>query len=354
MAAPATTAPVGRRLLFGATAALALLLATFVLFVLSSIQALTGGQGDRGGSGPSDVAVADIPAAILPLYLQAGQSRGIDWAILAAIGKVETDHGRSTAMGVHSGVNFAGCCAGPMQFSIRPVPGTWGTYAVDGDNDGIKDVYNPADAIPAAADLLKASGAPGDYQAAIFAYNHAAWYVAEVLAQAQKYRTAEDAGVSDLPATGPGFSQELSGPWLMPVPGTTTVCDSRIVPDVRALLQRYRLAAGDCFSLTGHASDGEHPLGLAIDLTPTPRGSWDLVEQAARDLGWRPACGATGCAGFLPGPFRFIGYNGYPGHGDPAHAGANAHLHLSWQHTNATPGTPATRVKTLLPAGTGE
>jgi hypothetical protein len=95
--------------------------------------------------------------------------------------------------------------------------------------------------------------------------------------------------------------------------------------------------------------DGEHPLGLGIDLYAGPGGSWDLVARAALDLGWRSSCGGTGCAGLLPSPFRFIGYNGYPGHGDPAHAGGNAHLHLSWQHTPASPGSPAARVQTLLP-----
>jgi hypothetical protein len=60
---------------------------------------------------PSQQAMADIPTEYLKLYLQAGESRGIDWAILAAIGSIETDHGRSTASGVHSGVNAYGCCA---------------------------------------------------------------------------------------------------------------------------------------------------------------------------------------------------------------------------------------------------
>jgi hypothetical protein len=298
-----------------------------------------------GSFAPSPLALRDIPSDYLRIYQAAGANVG--WEYLAAIGKVETDHGRSTAPGVRSGVNAFGCCSGPMQFSIVGHPSTWETYGVDGNHDGKTSPFDPRDAIPAAASYLEASGAPADWDAALFSYNHAVWYVAEVKAWAERYR-GDPIGLGGLPA-GSGISQALLGRWLAPVPGTSAVCDSRIVPDVVALLRRYRLAAGDCFSLTGHALDGEHPLGLGLDVTPGPGGSWDLVAQAAQDLGWRASCGASGCAGLLPSPFRFIGYNGYPGHGDPAHAGGNAHMHLSWQHTPAAPGTPAARVQTLLP-----
>src|SRR3954451_10418381 len=142
----------------------------------------------QGGYGPSATARAQIPAAYLQLYLAAGERYGIDPWILAAIGAVETDHGRSRAPGVHSGVNTFGCCAGPMQFSVTGTASTWERYRVDGDNDGRTSPYDPADAIPAAARYLQASGAPADYHAAIFAYSHAEWYVADVLAKANQYR----------------------------------------------------------------------------------------------------------------------------------------------------------------------
>lgn len=297
---------------------------------------------------PSAFALRDIPPLYLRIYQAAGASIG-GWEYLAAIGKVETDHGRSRQAGVRSGVNANGCCSGPMQFSVIGSRSTWDSYGVDGNGDGKTSPFDPEDAIPAAARYLEASGAPVDWDGAIFAYNHATWYVAEVNQWAERYRGAAT-GVGGLPA-GSGISQGVTGGgrWLVAVPGTASVCDRRIVPDVAALLQRYRMAAGDCFALTGHALDGEHPLGLGIDLVPAAGGSWQLVAQAARDLGWRTSCSATGCAGLLPSPFRFIGYNGYPLHGDPAHAGASAHLHLSWQHTPASPGSPAARVQTLLP-----
>src|SRR4051812_42024863 len=143
-----------------------------------------------GGSGPSAVARGDIPSRYLELYEAAGERYGIDPWILAAIGSIETDHGRSTAPGVRSGVNTFGCCGGPMQFSLIGSPSTWDSYGLDGDGDGRASPYDPADAIPAAARYLRASGAPGDYHAAIFAYNHADWYVAQVLAKAAQYRGA--------------------------------------------------------------------------------------------------------------------------------------------------------------------
>jgi hypothetical protein len=323
------------------------LLITLPVLVAALFAGMAGMQSSSpvGSFAPSALALRDIPSDYLRIYEAAGANVG--WEYLAAIGKVETDHGRSTAPGVRSGVNAFGCCAGPMQFSVVGHPSTWDSYGVDGNHDGKTSPFDPRDAIPAAASYLEASGAPADWDAALFAYNHAIWYVAEVKQWADRYR-GDPIGLGGLPA-GSGVSQALLGRWLAPVPGTAAICDSRIVPDVVALMQRYRLAAGDCFSLTGHAHDGEHPLGLAVDVMPGPGGSWDLVAQAARDLGWSPSCGASGCAGLLPSPFRFIGYNGYPGHGDPAHAGANAHMHLSWQHTPAAPGTPAARVQTLLP-----
>ena len=305
-----------------------------------------GVPGTQSGSGvgrftPSAFALRDIPPLYLRTYQSAAGDVGGSWEYLAAIGKIETDHGRSSAPGVRSGVNFAGCCAGPMQFSIRPRPSTWDAYGGGGS------VYDPADAIPAAARYLKASGAPADWDRAIFSYNHASWYVAQVKAMAERYRGAA-AGVGGLPA-GSGVSiGPLAGHWLVPVPGTSAVCDARIVPDLVMLMRRYRMTPGDCYAASGHEAGGEHPLGLGVDLVPAASGSWTLLGKLATDLGWRAGCAASGCAGQLPSPMRFIGWNGYQGHGDPQHAGSNAHLHLSWQHTPAGPGSPAARVQTLL------
>jgi hypothetical protein len=298
---------------------------------------------------PSGAALADIPAGYLAIYRQAGDDLGLDWAILAAIGKVETDHGRSQLPGVRAGVNCAGA-AGPMQLGIGAgnhgcgdAGNAWATYGTDGDGDGRRDVYDPADAIPAAGGYLRAAGAPRDYRAALFAYNHAGWYVAEVLATAEHYR-----GVSAAASTGVR-RVPFSGRWLAPVPGTHVQCDARIVDDVVYLIHGFGLTVTACFAATGHATHGEHPLGLAIDAVPAD-GNWDRPQAAARLFGWRPTCAASGCSGATRPPMRVVLYNGYPGHGDPEHCRPPAcapHLHLSWAHGSTEPLTPAPWVEQL-------
>jgi hypothetical protein len=293
------------------------------------------------GAGTPTIEVAGIPAEYLADY-QSSAARfrlgGDGWSYLAAIGKIETDHGRSSAPGVHSGQNSHGCCAGPMQIhnGFGSGEGTWGQYKTDGNGDGSLDIYAPADAIATAARYVQASGAPDDWRRAVFAYNRADWYVAQVFEQAAAYRQAATVPVA--PVT-PGHG------WLAPVPGSPGErCDVRIVADVVALTKSYGLTLIDCYGGPPHASAGEHPLGLATDLAPTD-GDWTRTMRLARAAGWAPACAASGCAG--RGPFRVVLYNGYPGHGDPAHS-TQPHLHLSWQHGPAAPFTRAPWVRRLL------
>lgn len=185
-------------------AALSALLALFALglvLVMGVFGAFFGLAPLQGGFGPSAGARAEIPTLYLTLYQDAGRGYGIDPWVLAGIGSVESQHGRSHARGVHSGVNAYGCCAGPMQFSVVGSASTWDRFGVDGNGDDRESPYDPADAIPAAARYLRASGAPENYRAALFAYNHADWYVAEVLAKAAMYRGAVPGGGG----SGPGI-----------------------------------------------------------------------------------------------------------------------------------------------------
>jgi hypothetical protein len=127
--------------------------------------------------------------------------------------------------------------------------------------------------------------------------------------------------------------------WVVRLPGTNLDCDYRIIDDVEAIM-RQGFTVTACYAPSGHRAGGEHPLGLAIDAVPT-NGDWSKALELAHTFGWKESCETNGCASQMPPPFRFIGYNGYPGHGDPAHAGSDAHIHLSWMHTEpATPGTP--------------
>ncbi|SEH12324.1 lytic murein transglycosylase [Thermoleophilum album] len=115
-----------------------------------------------------------VPPFLLPIYQAAGIQYGVRWEILAAINEIETDYGRNLA------VSSAGA-VGWMQF----LPSTWKIYGVDANKDGRKDPYNPVDAIFAAARYLKAAGYDQDVRRAIYAYNHADWYVDSVLLRAR-------------------------------------------------------------------------------------------------------------------------------------------------------------------------
>ena len=115
-----------------------------------------------------------VPIFLLPIYQAAGIQYGVRWEVLAAINEIETDYGRNL------NVSSAGA-VGWMQF----MPGTWKMYGVDGNEDGKRDPYNPVDAIFAAARYLKAAGAEDNLRKAIFAYNHAGWYVDSVMLRAR-------------------------------------------------------------------------------------------------------------------------------------------------------------------------
>ena len=115
-----------------------------------------------------------IPPFLLPIYQAAGMQYGVRWEILAAINEIETDYGRNL------NISSAGA-VGWMQF----MPPTWAAYGVDANRDGVKDPFNPVDAIFAAARYLNAAGAETDIRRAVFAYNHADWYVDSVLMRAQ-------------------------------------------------------------------------------------------------------------------------------------------------------------------------
>jgi membrane-bound lytic murein transglycosylase B len=135
-----------------------------------------------GQPGPSQAAVADIPPDYLRLYRSAGARYRVPWSVLAAIGKVESDHSRSPLPGVRSGSNGAGAC-GPMQIGCVPhskAGNAWAHY-------GHGSVYDPADAIPAAARYLVDHGARRHLDRAIYAYNHSWSYVARVKQLARRY-----------------------------------------------------------------------------------------------------------------------------------------------------------------------
>ena len=158
---------------------------------LVGVAVVAGAVAFLGGSVSEPPASADATARIPPDFLALYQAaaatcEGLPWTVLAAIGTVESDNGQSDLPGVHSGANGAGA-EGPMQF----LPATFAEYAEPVPAGGAEppSPYDPTDAVYAAARLLCANGAAGgaDIPGAIFAYNHSASYVQQVLALAQSY-----------------------------------------------------------------------------------------------------------------------------------------------------------------------
>jgi hypothetical protein len=383
-------APVARqRLLAWALGAGAAAVAV-VVALLGAVAALVGGElGCLGGGGsdaqppPSRAALREIPPERLRLFRAAGRRFRIDWAFLASIGAQECGHGACR------GDNGSGC-AGPMQIAVRrgspcspgPGPTLWETYGVDADRDGRSDPDDPADAIFTAARILRrAKGAPptggshAAYRRAACNYYGACRdatvpYADQVMARAVAYGfggkrvpaptypdpvlpvsvSAAGCSAAGAPSRLGGARRAFAPRRLVVLPADVTTggrerCDARIAGDVTFLARRFRVVVSDCYARSGHAADGEHPLGAAADVVPRG-GNWSRTLRLARALGWERSCAISGlrpqCA---DPPFRFVGYNGFPNHGDPLNCvpcAGGPHLHLSWQ-SSASPGQPDNR-----------
>ena len=226
-----------------------------------------------GGSTPltipslpsSTCAASGVPPMLIPIYQRASAKYGLGPqgpAVLAGINAVET------GFGTNLGPSSAGA-VGWMQF----MPSTWATYGVDANGDGVKDPNNPEDAIYAAAGYLSAAGMPQDTYAAIFAYNHADWYVSEVLANAGCY--AHEVG-------GPAFTAAGLGPQIevlrcQPAPGWKKDIPAEYLEAFEDAAARYELGKRGVWALAAiahlesdfgrgmnkHQLETEGPLGLA-------------------------------------------------------------------------------------------
>jgi murein DD-endopeptidase MepM/ murein hydrolase activator NlpD len=117
-------------------------------------------------------------AELSSLWQRAGAAYGIPWQVLAAINKIESNFGRNM------GPSSAGA-VGWMQF----MPETWLRWGTDANGDGIADPWAPEDAIFSAARYLAAAGGRTDIERGVFAYNHADWYVRDVLELAALYES---------------------------------------------------------------------------------------------------------------------------------------------------------------------
>jgi hypothetical protein len=149
--------------------------------MISAARSVLGAKAHIVALRQDEAAYTGKPRTYRELYHAAARTcSGLSWTVLAAIGQLESDHG------VNVGPSSAGAL-GPMQF----MPETWKAWARDGDGDRKADIMNPYDSVYAAAAYLCWNGAGrggGSLAQAIFRYNHADWYVKEVLALAALYR----------------------------------------------------------------------------------------------------------------------------------------------------------------------
>ncbi|MGH3265283.1 MAG: NlpC/P60 family protein [Trebonia sp.] len=185
----------------------------------------TSSGANQAQPGVSTEAADSIPATYLKWFQRVGLQYNVPWTILAGIGKVESDDGRTNLPGVtQASVSNAFGAAGPMQIGIKGASGNaWGGLpvhpasqvvsgvATDENGDGIANVYDAADAIAGAAKYLTEHGVQQHPDGAIFAYNHADWYVQEVLQWASTYAAGgftisdtNQAGSAGIAAAGAG------------------------------------------------------------------------------------------------------------------------------------------------------
>ncbi|ABW12173.1 NLP/P60 protein [Parafrankia sp. EAN1pec] len=143
--------------------------------------------GCSSGGSPSQTAFDDIPPDYLNLYMQAAPTcPGLSWTTLAAIGKVESDHGRSRLPGVVSGTNSAGA-GGPMQFLAPTFAEVVAHHPLPAGGANPPSLYNAQDAVYAAAFYLCDNHVATDLTGALWAYNHDDSYIAQVVTQATQY-----------------------------------------------------------------------------------------------------------------------------------------------------------------------
>ena len=237
---------------------------------------VAGAAGEQGASRLDRGAIDDIPPDFGRLYVEAAGAFEIEWELVAAVGKIECDHGRGDCYRPNS----AGAM-GPMQF----MPATWPVYK-DASQRPPYDVYDARDAIFAAAAKLAADGINRDPRAALFSYNHSAAYVDEVMGWAVRYGWT----TSDLGALGEAV---LTHPNIELRPEARAdieagLVDARVLGVLLFLASEHRLGSVGPFA-TGHSlyvegtnTISNHAYGRAVDIPIVDGAAVSPSNQSAR------------------------------------------------------------------------
>ena len=199
-------------------------------------------------------------AQLLELWKAAGSGYGVPWEVLGAINKIESNFGRNM------GPSSAGA-VGWMQF----MPSTWDRWGFDADGDGVANPWDPEDAIYAAARYLAAAGAADDISRAIFAYNHADWYVRDVLE------------LADVFAGGGGFDPTL-GAGSLALPGAVGPQAVFDVDDLERRLAEARRAVNRAQRRVAKSEAQVQRLDAAVLAAETRAGNPELSDEAFQRL----------------------------------------------------------------------
>jgi murein DD-endopeptidase MepM/ murein hydrolase activator NlpD len=195
-------------------------------------------------SGVPSIAYPELDA----LWRRAGSAYGIPWEVLAAINKIESNFGRNM------GPSSAGA-VGWMQF----MPDTWLRWGTDGDGDGIADPWDPEDGVYSAARYLAAAGGAADIRRSVFAYNHANWYVDDVLELAAVFGQ----GGGEATLTYDTMQQDLSGAQVAIVQANESLVAALEERPAAARLEARLLAKVDRQKLLSDRLDAQKQATLA-------------------------------------------------------------------------------------------
>ncbi len=278
---------------------------TVLRAVESSVLANRAASSQAAAADRPPIVVADIPADYLRLYRDAATTcPGLNWSVLAAIGKLESNHGRSTLPGVRSGANSHGA-KGPMQFLQRTFDSVVARHPVPPGGATPPSVHNPHDAVHTAASYLCDSGARNNRNphGAIYAYNHSRAYVSKVLDTARAYGRA-------LPNPAPTRPSPSPSPAPSPAPSASPApkpagprADDRGGFAAQAAVTFARAQIGKPYVWGGNGNPGFDCSGLTKAAYAAAKVSIPRTSQAQYNAGSRLPAGAA----LQPGDLLFFG-----------------------------------------------